>query len=145
MKGLLEEARSMWQDCPATLPEIERIFTAGEQSERELKLDRFLAQIQEETRRVPRNRSERQVAWDRINAAFQEFGESALGLEREHFDLLLGGGLSAVGTQLARRARRFDAAVSTADILQASRNAWTACGLQLLLDRSMQLTPSIFA
>jgi len=78
-------------------------------------------------------------------SAFKEFGESALGLEREHFRLLLGGGLSAIGTQVARQARRFDAAVSIADILQASRNAWTACGLQLLLGKSMRLTPSIFA
>ena len=145
VKGLLEEALSTWHDCSATLPEIERVFTAREQSAQERKLDQFLARIQEEAQRLPRNRPERQAAWERINASFKEFGESALGLEREHFRLLLGDGLSAVGTQVARRARRFDASVSTADILQASRNAWTACGLQLLGGKSMRLTPSIFA
>jgi hypothetical protein len=34
---------------------------------------------------------------------------------------------------------------TVADILQASRNAWTACGLQLLYGCPMRLTPSIFA
>ena len=59
--------------------------------------------------------------------------------------MLLKGGFAAIGTELAREARRFDPAVSTADILQASRNAWTACGLQMLLGRKMRLTPAIFA
>jgi hypothetical protein len=35
--------------------------------------------------------------------------------------------------------------VSTGDILQASRNAWTACALQVLLGHPMSLTPAIFA
>ena len=35
--------------------------------------------------------------------------------------------------------------MSVADILQACRNAWTACGLQVLLGRPMEVTPSIFA
>ena len=59
--------------------------------------------------------------------------------------LLLGGGFSSIGTQMARQARAFDPEVSIADVLQASRNAWTACGLEMLLGRSMCLTPSIFA
>lgn len=35
--------------------------------------------------------------------------------------------------------------VTTKDILQASRNAWTARALQMLLGRDMGLTPAIFA
>jgi len=35
--------------------------------------------------------------------------------------------------------------VSTTDIMQACRNAWTACGLQALLTGNMRVTPSIFA
>ena len=72
------------------------------------------------------------------------FGKSALGLDDSHIELLLGG-FSGIGTDMARRARRFDAAVPLEDIFQASRNAWTACGLQMLLGRAMHLTPAIFA
>ena len=49
-----------------------------------------------------------------------------------------------VGTELARRARRFDADLGMGEIIQAARNAWTACGLQPLLGRTVTLTPSIF-
>jgi hypothetical protein len=48
-----------------------------------------------------------------------------------------------VGAKLARWARRFDASLSMADIVQACRNAWTACGLQPLLGERVGLTPSI--
>jgi hypothetical protein len=81
----------------------------------------------------------------RITSAFERFAKSALNLEDKHLELLLNDGFSTVATQLARQARRFDSAVSIADILQASRNAWTAGGLQMLLGQDMRLTPSIFA
>jgi hypothetical protein len=48
-----------------------------------------------------------------------------------------------VGTKLARWARRFDESLSMPDIIQACRNAWTACGLQPLFGAQIKLTPSI--
>ncbi|HEY2018844.1 MAG TPA: hypothetical protein VGH38_35305 [Bryobacteraceae bacterium] len=108
-------------------------------------MEQFLDCLQGELRRPPRTRPERQSAHGRLSAAFGEFGRTALGLEDRHLDLLLGGGLSDIGTQLARQARSFDSGVSVADLFQASRNAWTACGLQTLFGDEMRLTPAIFA
>jgi hypothetical protein len=142
---LLQEAIALWRDSPERLPESSRIFSLEEQQEREADLDRLLAGIQEELRRVPATRAERMAAWERINAAFHRFAISTPGLRQRHLDILFGGGLSSIGTVLARRARRFDDAVSTSDIFQASRNAWAACGLQMLLGQPMSLTPAIFA
>jgi hypothetical protein len=48
-----------------------------------------------------------------------------------------------IGTSLARWARGFDPDLSMAGIIQAARNAWTACGLQPLLGVPLALTPSI--
>ncbi len=73
------------------------------------------------------------------------FAQAGLGLLDEHLALLMNGGFSAIGTQMARQARRFDPSISPADIFQATRNAWTAGGLQVLLGREMRLTPAIFA
>ena len=50
-----------------------------------------------------------------------------------------------VGTSLAQWARRFDPTLGMADIIQACRNAWTACGLQPLLGERVHITPSIMA
>jgi hypothetical protein len=145
MDELLRESIALWHQCPETAPLSGRTFSEEDQIAREARLERFLLVIQSEVRSLPRNRAERQASLDRITAAFTEFGEAALGLEARHFDVMLGGGLSSIGSRLARQARRFDPSVSTADIFQANRNAWTACGLQMLLGQTMRLTPSIFA
>ena len=136
---------ALWRESPVSLPAFERTFEAQDQARREAQLERFLDALQAELRSLPRSRAEREEARERITAAFVHLGRTALDLDDGHLELLLNGGFSAIGTDLARRARRFDPAVSTADILQATRNAWTACGLQMLLDRKPGVTPAIFA
>jgi hypothetical protein len=142
---LLQQSLALWRQCPLTPPPWDRTFTPGSQAEREARLEEFLAGVEAELRSLPRTRAQREATRERIASAFVRFSKSAMDLEDHHLDLLLGGGFSAIGSQLARRAREFDPSVSTADILQASRNTWTACGLQVLLGRTMHLTPSIFA
>ena len=145
MTGLLEESLAVWRDCPDTLPAFDRYISPEEQTGREAQLTRFLDCVQSEMHHPPRTRADRQAMHQRLTAALTEFGRGALRLEDGHVSLLLEGGLSSVGTHLARQARRFDPSVSVADIFQATRNAWTACGLQMLFGRPMQLTPAIFA
>jgi hypothetical protein len=142
---LLEEALAAWRDCPATLPPFDRSISPEEQIARESQLEQFLACVQTEMHRPPVNRNERRALHQRLTEALTVFGRSALRLDDGQVALLLDGGLSSIGTHLARRARRFDPSVNVADIFQATRNAWTACGLQLLFGRAMDLTPSIFA
>jgi hypothetical protein len=106
-----------------------QLATCAEQAARETELERFLESIQSECRSLPHTRPARRVAHDRITSAFVRFAGSGLNLESRHLDLLLGGGFAVIGTDLVRQARRFNPAISTADILQASRNAWAACAL----------------
>ena len=145
MTDLLQQAVALWNESPVCLPAFERAFSADEQAARERELDRFLQGLESEWHSLPRTKSERQAARGRITSVFAGFARTGLDLEDRHLELLLSGGFSTIGTDLAKCARRFDPDVSIADILQASRNAWTACALQGLLGRPMQLTPSIFA
>jgi hypothetical protein len=145
VKELLSRTIALWQESHTCLPPFARSFSPEEQAAREKELEAFLGNIQSECRSLPRTRSDRQAAHQRITSAFVRFAAAGLDLEPRHLDLLLDGGFAAIGTHLARQARRFDPAVSTADILQASRNAWTACALQVLLGHQMRLTPAIFA
>jgi hypothetical protein len=142
---LLQETVELWQRSSAILPPFERTYTEDQQAARERDLLQFLDSLRAEVRRLPRTRPERAAAHGRITDAFERFARSGLEFQDGHVDLLLRRGFAAIGTALAREARRFDPAVTTADILQASRNAWTACALQMLLGREMGLTPAIFA
>src|SRR5581483_8721687 len=141
----LDDSIALWNACHASCEPAARRYSEAEQSACEMELARLIGAIQGELSRLPATRSERDGARERITAAFVRFGRNALEFEDRHLNLLLGGGFSAIATDLARRARRFDPQVTMADILQASRNAWTACGLQMLTTGRMGLSPAIFA
>jgi hypothetical protein len=138
------QAAEAWNGCAGRLLPAGPRYSLKEQRKRENAYDQALRAFEREARRAPRTRSERLLAQRRIVDAFPGFAAIALGLEPEAVQLLTGSFLP-VGTQLARSARGFDATLSMADIIQALRNAWTACGLQALLGQPMELTASIFA
>ena len=117
-------------------------YSAQEQQRREKAYDEALRSVERELKRTPRSKAERLQTQSRITAAFARFSATALGLESAATDLLTHQFLP-VGTKLARWARRFDPTLSMPDIVQACRNAWTACGLQPLLGEEVRLTTSI--
>jgi hypothetical protein len=117
-------------------------FSVQEQQRRERAYDEALRAVERELKRTPRTKAEQLQTQARITAAFARFSATALGLEPDAIDLLTNDFLPA-GTKLARWARRFDPSLSMPDIVQACRNAWTACGLQPILGESVSLTPSI--
>ncbi|HEX7359148.1 MAG TPA: hypothetical protein VF283_01525 [Bryobacteraceae bacterium] len=89
-------------------------------------------------------RAGRRALRARVIQAFGRFSAKALDLDGFMVDLLTQEFLP-VGTTLARWARNFDPGLPMAGIVQACRNAWTACGLQPLLGKRVQITPSILA
>ncbi|MGB7134968.1 MAG: hypothetical protein WBD46_06750, partial [Acidobacteriaceae bacterium] len=119
------------------------------QRERERAYDAARDEVEREAKRARRGamrewRSgfQRGDAQAKITATFARFAATALDLDEGAIALLTEDFLP-VGTGLARWARQFDPGLSMADIIQAARNAWTACGLQPLLGQPVRLTPSI--
>jgi hypothetical protein len=113
------------------------------------------AQAREGLRPEPARRGARGALWQRTrpsasrrssasSRSFPRFAATRSASKRGRRELLTNS-FFPVGTQLARWARSFDAELSMADTIQASRNAWICCGLQALLGRPMELTPSILA
>jgi len=117
-------------------------YSPKEQKKREKAYDEGLQAVEREVRKAPRTRAERIGTQERVTASFARFSATALDLEEETVEILTNDFLP-VGTRLARWARQFDPSLSMADIIQANRNAWTACGLQPLLGERVGITPSI--
>ena len=145
VSGLLQEFTALWWQSGTHTPNLGRTYTAQERSDREAQLVRFQDAVSSEGRRVPRTRSERQAAQERILSAFRAFARIALGFGDSHMDVLLERGLPQVGTQFAQTARRFDTSIAGSDIFQAMRNVWTMNCVQLLLGLPIRLTPAVFA
>ena len=138
------ETMGEWNRCalPSLPPSVS--YTRREQRAHEKAYDMGLRAVQREGRRVPRNAAERLLMQQRIVALFPRFASVALGLDDQE-NALITHRFLPIGTELARWARRFDPTLSNADAIQACRNAWTCCGLQALLGKPMELTPSVLA
>jgi hypothetical protein len=113
-------------------------YSIRDQKLREKAYDRALDDVRRACRRRVPN------AEPRLTSCFARFAAEALDLGPEAIDLLNQGFLP-VGMQLTRWAHRFDPELSQADITQAARNAWTACGMQPLFGAPLRLTPAILA
>jgi len=140
MTRLLE----LWRQADPAPPAFLSSYSAREQGCREAYLDRYLEAIEAELRAAPRSRGEQAAAEERLTGAFRIFAREALDFEDRHLDLLVAGGFGETGRDFARAARRFDPSISADNIFQASRNAWTTNGLQILLGLPARLTPAIF-
>jgi hypothetical protein len=144
--SIVEESVRSWEACSSEFPVFERSYSSAEQRDREQRIDRCLAVIEAKLEgnsiRSPAG-ARRRVA--EIIPLMARITADSLEFEDPYVDKLLNHGLADISFDLLHRARALDPAVSTVDIFQAARNAWTACALQLVFGCPMRLTPSIFA
>lgn len=148
--AIIDSALTKWNSSPLCFPDLGPPWLTQEQGRRENFIDRDLVLIDQElsrfeanARRFKRADAERTVA--RIVPLMTGITEHALDLENSYVRSLLNEGLSGISLDLLHGARKLDPAIGLADVLQAARNAWTACALQVLLGKPLRLTPSIFA
>jgi hypothetical protein len=142
---LLDESTRLWRGCGVTFTPPGRRYTDQEQAANAIELEEARQTVRHEAPAPDAPDAERERSHRRIAAAFVRFARSGLSLEDSHAALLLEGGFAGIAPALEKQARLFDPAVTAAEILQACRNAWTACGLQCLFGQPMGLTPAIFA
>lgn len=135
-------ARSMedWHRSAGSWSPSAPRFTPHAQRKREKAYDRGLNAVERHARYA--TPSDSAYIQQKLVTSFARFAAEALDLGRDSIDVLTGGFLP-VGMQLGRWARRFDVSLSNDDIVQACRNAWTACGLQPVLGARLGLTPAI--
>ncbi len=131
-----------WRACACHPLPPGSVYTPLEQRQREQAYDDCLRAVERELHSPPRTEAARTAFQNRLVATFARFAATALDLEPSAIQLITHGFLPA-GAEFARRSRRFDAALTMAEILQACRNAWTVYGLQPLLGEPSRITPSI--
>jgi hypothetical protein len=125
-----------WHGCARESARAAGRYRASEQDIHEQEYDEALCEVEGDLQCASENMRER------IVTSFGKFSARALSLDEEAINLLTREFLP-VGTHLALWARRHCPDLEMADIIQAARNAWTACGLQPLLGAPIKLTPSI--
>jgi len=138
----------LWDSCAADPASHSAVlaprYSLRDHEAREIAYDAEMHAVEREARRAPCSNAARAGMQSRLVSSFARFATHALDLEPEATAMLTDNFLPA-GIEFARLARAFDPALSRADIIQACRNAWTACGLQPLLGAPSAITRSILA
>src|SRR5512138_1794931 len=127
IRRLTSRYATLWFDASGNPPPLSRRFSRKEQRARERQIDalplretsgrrRIIAFI---AREIPGQRGAR------LRRFLEECGET--------------------GEKFVSRARRFDPAISDAELQQALRNLWVFNSLQFYLGKPVRLTPSSFA
>lgn len=136
--GLVRRHAALWRRCDGRRgPRLRHFYTAREQAAREVHAGRFLRGVESA---LAHRASEAAIL-----PALRTFARAALDWNEAQIGVFLDGGFPRLARGLAEQARRFDPGISAADIYQASRNVWTAGGLQILLGGAAELTPALFA
>jgi hypothetical protein len=142
---LCQQAMTRWRAAADAFPEFGARYSEEEQIARERCIDGHLDIIARELEDKSAGRANGLTKLKAMIPLMAEITAYSLDLDDPDVRRLLNEGLSEISFELVRRARVLDPSVTLIDILQAARNAWTACALQLLLGRPLCLTPSIFA
>lgn len=143
--ALVASTLARWEASPATLPDLGPAYRPSDHERGECALDHDLARIDSALQASAVTGREAEQTLRQIIPVAARLTARTLALDDPLVRSLLSEGLSQISLDLLHRARTLDREVNLADILQAARNAWTACALQLLLGKPMRLTPSIFA
>ncbi len=133
---------SLWERCSKGPIHRGRRYSRREQGVRERAYDRALEAVEQRYQRNAQ-KPENNGPSDQMISLFSRFAAEAMGLPHDAIDLLTQD-FFPVGAELGRQARRFDPNLGMGEIIQAARNAWTACGLQPLFGTEVLLTPAIF-
>jgi hypothetical protein len=141
VEAQVTQTMEVWHDCATGTLKDARRYSSGEQDLREQAYDEALCAVEKDLLQAS-TRADRILLQERIVESFGKFSARALNLETEAIDLLTREFLP-VGTQLARWTRQHHPDLEMSAIIQAARNAWTACGMQPLLGAPVKLTPSI--
>jgi hypothetical protein len=142
VEAQVAQCGAIWNSCAAGPGQIQPRYSRRDHESREIAYDAELRAVEWEARHAPRSAAARAETQARLIASFGQFAGNALDLDTETTALLTGDFLPA-GIEFTRRARTFDANLTQPEIIQACRNAWTACGLQPLLGAPSGITPSI--
>ena len=147
VSGLVTQFKELWWSCEPGPPELGPIYSLKDKKAREASLGSCLDQLGQELRRITisHERPDQPALQERLFPLAGNILKTSFGLEDRHVAALTSYGFAGTVEQFVRQARRFDPDISSADIYQAGRNAWSMNLMQYLMGLPVEVTPAVLA
>jgi hypothetical protein len=135
----------MWNYCRFDIAEWGRKYSHKEQSIREKDVEKFLSAINKESKKCRFSTSEKLRNYEKFSPAIKSFLKNGLAFADEEVEILFSNDFLKITSQFIETSRDFDPLISNEDISQALRNVWTMNWIQMLLNKPVEMTQSVFA
>jgi hypothetical protein len=145
LPALHQECVALWHATPATLPVL-GCHVAWHRQWRNARAAAALVDLVSARLADYPLDPDARVAWrTALRRHLLAFGEERLGWPAAYRDTVFDESFCQTAAAFAAEARRFDPALSLADLGQALRNVWVGNSLQILAGDRVRLTPALFA
>ena len=135
-----------WESTPDTFPLFHRRYDEREQTVNEVSMKAFIDDSIKLVKAFKGNGRDDMTQWGTsFKRLIYNCGVNIIGLSGESMKVLLNDGFCDVTADFISEARRFDANFRFDDIFQSLRNVWIMNCIQKLMERNIELTPSILA
>jgi hypothetical protein len=145
LDDLRREFLALWDATPPEMPEIGPRVGILRQRSTARAASRLIDDLAAGIDRLPRSEPARRAWREQVRERLQQFGHDRLGWPHGYRRLLFGDPFFESGVAFTREARAFDPRLSLEHVGQALRNVWIGNSFQMLLDRSVELRPGLFA
>lgn len=139
----LDHYKELWHQCSGEFPGFLKAYAVEEKMEKEQIFSEFTGRFnaRRESFTLPPGKKE-------IRAYFPVFGDfmkRVYDYDDAALSIIMHPGFIDSSLAFYRETRRFDPVFKKENIYQAMRNVWIMNGLQLLLNKKIELSPSVFA
>lgn len=144
LDALTDKFVEQWNRTSSEKPNWGAVVDAVEKKQRAACVDRFFKSMK---KLEPGLASSVDQPWidALILIQLRDLFQEAFAYQHEEIDLMFSQEMMNSTKAFVRKARAMDSELSMTSIFQACRNVWIMNGLQLILGRKVELTPSIFA
>ncbi len=135
----------VWEKSPGDFPVFNKVYSKAEKLERESNFE----QIQEKLKLLQSRSAVKKLRnsnpESKFFPVFRSFLHDIFDYEQAHLEIILSEDFRNVSKEFFYKAREFGPELSPENIYQGLRNVWIMNGLQLMMNISVEITPSIFA
>jgi hypothetical protein len=144
VKEYLDHFIKIWENSPDHIPSFQRVYSIDEKYKREQNYGYFQGKLKE-LQKSTKIQQLRKNPGESFFPFFKGFLETVFDYEEEHLAIILSDEFKDVSKDFFYKARDFGPELSPENIYQAMRNVWIMNGLQLMMDKPVKITPSVFA
>ncbi len=136
---------NIWWDTNKEFPRLNNKSSYRDKKRKEKEVNKFINKFIKSIEQYPANEENRKIWKENINKTIDSFIDKSELFSMEDKDLLLNRGLLQLTEKFVKEARDFDLSMKIEDIGQAMRNVWIMNIIQMLLDKNIAITPSVFS